>query len=118
MANDPECGRVKIARRRVVGGDSAGFGQFPWQALIYVGRDRCGGALVNRRHVVTAGHCLFSRSAGGAADAASVRVVLGEYAVGRDSEPLPSREFQVEAVKLHPYYQWKKQVRRITAYST
>lgn len=46
MRNDPECGRVHVSRRRVVGGADAGFGQFPWQALVYVGRDRCGGALV------------------------------------------------------------------------
>ncbi len=111
MVNDPECGRVTVARRRVVGGDAAGFGQFPWQALVHVGRDRCGGALVNRRHVVTAGHCLFSRSRGAAADPWTVRVRLGEYAVGRQSEPLPAAEFAVEKVMLHPYYQWKRQVR-------
>jgi hypothetical protein len=32
--NDPQCGRPVIAKRRVVGGKEAGFGTFPWQALI------------------------------------------------------------------------------------
>jgi transmembrane protease serine 6 len=46
------------AQRRIVGGDEAGFGSFPWQAYIRIGSSRCGGSLVNRFHVVTAGHCV------------------------------------------------------------
>jgi len=46
------------AQRRIVGGDEAGFGSFPWQAYIRMGSSRCGGSLVNRYHVVTAGHCV------------------------------------------------------------
>ena len=46
------------AQRRIVGGDEAGFGSFPWQAYIRIGSSRCGGSLVNRYHVVTAGHCV------------------------------------------------------------
>jgi hypothetical protein len=34
ILNDPQCGRPVIAKRRVVGGTEAGFGAFPWQALI------------------------------------------------------------------------------------
>jgi secreted trypsin-like serine protease len=75
----------QIAQRRIVGGDEAGFGSFPWQvrytarltqishppkliiddksvfasqAYIRIGSSRCGGTLVNRFHVVTAGHCV------------------------------------------------------------
>ena len=65
VVNDPKCGRqvIKsavnlgdkvnsltaayciirfqmIARRRVVGGSNAGFGRFPWQALIQIGKSR------------------------------------------------------------------------------
>ncbi len=43
------------SRRRIVGGTEAGFGAFPWQAMIRVGSTRCGGALIGRQHVVTAG---------------------------------------------------------------
>ena len=56
--NEPECGMAKMSKRRVVGGSSAGFGTFPWQALIRIKSSRCGGALVGPRHVVTAGHCV------------------------------------------------------------
>ena len=44
VQNDPRCGlsvserRVDVAQRRIVGGDEAGFGSFPWQAYIRIGK--------------------------------------------------------------------------------
>ena len=40
VVNDPTCGRPKISRRRVVGGEAAGFGTYPWQAIIRVKKTR------------------------------------------------------------------------------
>ena len=43
VQNDPSCGlsvsKRDIAQRRIVGGDEAGFGSFPWQAYIRIGRE-------------------------------------------------------------------------------
>jgi len=90
-------------RRRIVGGSDVGFGQFPWQALVRIGASRCGGALIGRRAVVTAGHCVHR------AKAYRVRVFLGEYAIGRQ-EPLPMEEFGVQVIYRHPYYKFAPQV--------
>ena len=42
VTNDPRCGvsaiRRSVAQRRIVGGDEAGCGTFPWQALIRIGK--------------------------------------------------------------------------------
>ena len=40
VINDPVCGRPHISRRRVVGGEDAGFGTYPWQAIIRVKKTR------------------------------------------------------------------------------
>ena len=39
----PGCGislAKQVAQRRIVGGDDAGFGNFPWQAYIRIGSSR------------------------------------------------------------------------------
>jgi hypothetical protein len=42
VQNDPRCGLSaqsrNVAQRRIVGGNEAGFGSFPWQAYIRVGK--------------------------------------------------------------------------------
>lgn len=111
VLNEPRCGMQKIARRRVVGGKEAGFGVFPWQALIRVKNSRCGGALVGRQHVVTAGHCVHS-VADKDLPPVGVRVYLGEYSLYSSSEPLPRQRFSVSSVHLHPYYQFTPQADR------
>ncbi len=67
---------------------------------------RCGGALISRRFVVTAGHCVHR------ARRDRIRVTLGEYSLYVEAEPLPSQEFGVTAVHLHPYYQFTPQADR------
>ena len=38
VINDPKCGVRPSANRRVIDGTDAGFGTFPWQALIRIGK--------------------------------------------------------------------------------
>ncbi|MBN3313548.1 TMPS9 protease, partial [Atractosteus spatula] len=53
----PECGRAPLSTR-IVGGDSAPEGYWPWQvSLHYYGRHRCGGSLINQQWVLTAAEC-------------------------------------------------------------
>lgn len=94
------------AQRRIVGGDEAGFGSFPWQAYIRIGSSRCGGSLVSRRHVVTAGHCVAR------ARAAQIRVTLGDYVLNSDAEPLPAYTFGVRDVRVHPLFRFTPQADR------
>ena len=86
--NDPVCGRPPNSNRRVLDGEPAGFGSFPWQALIRVGKGKCGGVLVDRRHVVTAGHCVKNKVL------SSIAVTLGEYHLKSSREPLPSQSYR------------------------
>ncbi|XP_043600023.1 serine protease 42 isoform X1 [Bombus pyrosoma] len=96
----------QTAQRRIVGGDDAGFGSFPWQAYIRIGSSRCGGTLVNRFHVVTAGHCVAKASA------RQVQVTLGDYVVNSASETLPAYTFGVREIRVHPYFKFTPQADR------
>jgi len=50
---------------RIVGGDEAAEGQFPWMAAIYVTSSTgtttfCGGSLISPQFVITAAHCVMN----------------------------------------------------------
>ncbi|UYV78006.1 hypothetical protein LAZ67_15003180 [Cordylochernes scorpioides] len=108
VQNDPQCGRSSARTSRIVGGNDAFFGQFPWQALIQVGGSRCGGALVGRRHVVTAGHCV-ARSQH---QPSNIRITLGDYILHSNVESLPAETFAVSEVRLHPNFRFTPQADR------
>ncbi|XP_034241784.1 trypsin-like [Thrips palmi] len=60
-----DCGCVcGLSRRtRIVGGEEAKEAEFPWlAALARRGKFYCGGALITRKHVLTAAHCMYSMS--------------------------------------------------------
>merc|ERR1719350_659614 len=98
--NDPKCGIRPTSNRRVIHGSDAGFGTFPWQALIRIGKAKCGGVLVNRQHVVTAGHCIKNKNI------EDLTVTLGEYHIGEELEAFPSRTYKVAAMVVHPNFQF------------
>ncbi|KAG5876774.1 hypothetical protein JTB14_038452 [Gonioctena quinquepunctata] len=105
---DRGCGvsTPRQAQRRIVGGEEAGFGTFPWQAYIRIGSSRCGGSLVSKRHVVTAGHCV-ARAA-----PRQVHVTLGDYVINSAVEPLPAYTFGVSSIQVHPFFKFTPQADR------
>ncbi|GBL77167.1 Serine proteinase stubble [Araneus ventricosus] len=108
VRNDPTCGRSSTSTSRIVGGEDAAFGQFPWLAFIQVGGSRCGGALVAWRHVVTAGHCVAKTQH----NPGNIKVTLGDYILNSDLEGIPSETFGVDEVKVHPKFRFTPQADR------
>jgi len=103
VINDPKCGIRPTANRRVIDGTDAGFGTFPWQALIRIGKAKCGGVLINRQHVVTAGHCIKNKNI------ADLSVTLGEYNIAESydaQERYPSETYKVAAMVVHPGFKF------------
>ncbi len=43
------------AQKRIIGGNTASFGELPWQAHIRISGFQCGGVLLNHYYVATAG---------------------------------------------------------------
>lgn len=107
VKNDPYCGRSAGRVSRIVGGNDAEFGEFPWQAFILVAGSRCGGALVGRQHVVTAGHCVAKAKA-----PESIKVILGDLVLNSDIEELPHEEYNVLQIRVHPNFQFTPQADR------
>uniref|UniRef100_A0A8C2B7E8 Peptidase S1 domain-containing protein n=1 Tax=Cyprinus carpio TaxID=7962 RepID=A0A8C2B7E8_CYPCA len=59
-----ECGRTPVTTRsRIVGGQNASAGHWPWQAsLLLLSRHICGGSLINKQWVLSAAHCVHGSS--------------------------------------------------------
>ncbi|VEN58614.1 unnamed protein product [Callosobruchus maculatus] len=103
---DPqECGQPESAKFRVVGGEEALPGRWPWMAAIFLHGSRrtefwCGGSLITATHILTAAHCTRdSRQRPFAARQFSVR--LGDVDLKRDDEPSSPVTFKVSEIRAH-----------------
>jgi len=86
--NKGECGKRNTISN-IVGGAIAKIGEYPFMALLgydppnIPGNDIyyvCGGSLINKKYVLTAGHCIDTENG------RPVEVVLGEHVVGKDPD--------------------------------
>ena len=82
--------------------------------MVRIRESRCGGALIGRRHVVTAGHCVKAHLANSINDSPvrGVHVYLGEYSLYNTKEPLPRQRYSVDKIYIHPYYEFTPQADR------
>ncbi|KAM9715737.1 polyserase-2 [Menidia menidia] len=82
---------------RIVGGEDAAPGHWPWQASLQIfGSHFCGGSLINEQWVLTAAHCLHGMLPFG------VRVSLGRQTLRGENPNEISRT--VSRVIIHPGY--------------
>ncbi|XP_064471748.1 serine proteinase stubble-like [Ornithodoros turicata] len=101
-----DCGMpTLLPQTKVVGGKSAAFGAWPWQVSVrrtsFFGLSsthRCGGAILNRYWIATAGHCVDDLLL------SQIRIRVGEYDFSSELEPLPFVERGAKKKLVHPKY--------------
>nr|XP_012225654.1 PREDICTED: transmembrane protease serine 9 [Linepithema humile] len=105
---DVPCGRSEIREARIVGGQNAMPREFPWLVSITrKGGHFCGGAILNNRWTLTAGHCLCSGT--NTIPVGQLRVTLGEHNLKAQEVPAARHESVINAV-LHPGHRCGKYV--------
>ncbi|XP_012272269.1 proclotting enzyme [Orussus abietinus] len=71
-------------QERIVGGQSADPGEWPWIAALFnAGRQFCGGSLIDDRHILSAAHCVAHMNSW---DVARLTVRLGDYNIKISNE--------------------------------
>jgi len=98
-----QCGVPKVQTGRVIGGDDAKRGAWPWQVLMLKnGRAGCGGTLISPQWVVSAAHCV-SRDTN-YPQRFKIRVGENDRSTKEGSEV----DMAVERVIAHPQYNSRK----------
>ncbi|KAL9696144.1 hypothetical protein quinque_015429 [Culex quinquefasciatus] len=109
------CGiRKRFGAQLVHHGRTAELGQWPWHVALYHGEKyKCGGTLIDQRHVLTAAHCVTRDESGPrrsrgqprkkvAIDAERVRIHLGQRHL--DELPEPEQVKNVSEIVVHPEF--------------
>ncbi|GFV24368.1 serine proteinase stubble [Trichonephila clavipes] len=92
-------------QKKVVGGKNSAFGSWPWQASVrrtsffgFSSTHRCGGALISRQWIATAGHCVDDLLL------SQIKIRVGEYDFASVQEPHAYVERGAKKKVVHPRY--------------
>lgn len=104
----PYCGIRPISppsKARIVGGEEAWLGQFPWQMQLLVKpsnketfRFQCGGTLVANNLIITAAHCVTTT------DTESYSIVAGKQKQDPSYKSCNEHHYRVKKIVVHPSY--------------
>eukprot|EP00095_Tigriopus_kingsejongensis_P009515 maker-scaffold624_size122968-snap-gene-0.24 protein:Tk09515 transcript:maker-scaffold624_size122968-snap-gene-0.24-mRNA-1 annotation:"serine protease easter precursor" len=114
---DNECGINNPVSERIVNGQDAILGEYPWLVNLGFGTPgsndvafKCGGSLISDRYVLTAAHCVTNLPG----TFQLVRIRVGEYDLGKEEDCDPNsfpkicsepvQDFNIEKIIAHENY--------------
>ncbi|XP_013871339.1 ST14 transmembrane serine protease matriptase a [Austrofundulus limnaeus] len=99
-----DCGTRTLKSSRIVGGENADAGEFPWQVSLHIKNSGhvCGASLISPTWLVTASHCVQDEGALKLSKPGTWEVYLGLYTQGVTGSPVVKRN--LKQVISHPYY--------------
>lgn len=99
-----ECGRSAFKTSRIVGGQDADPGEFPWQVSLHVKAygHVCGASIINRQWLVTAAHCVQDDGKTRFSQPGTWEAYLGLHMQKNFGNMMVKRD--IKQIIPHPYY--------------
>ncbi|KAL8616376.1 hypothetical protein ACOMHN_032230 [Nucella lapillus] len=100
----PSCGRYK-PRAKIFGGFQSEPGRYPWVAmLLNSGKFHCGCVIVDRYHVLTAGHCLDKHVKNNRLNSNTLEIIAGQFHRSIQTPEVGAQQVFVISGIRHPDY--------------
>ncbi|KAM9019782.1 suppressor of tumorigenicity 14 protein-like [Ara ararauna] len=98
------CGRHQLKKNRIVGGEDARSGKWPWQASLHVGAHGhvCGASLISHRWLLSAAHCFLDSDSVRYSVPSGWRAYMGLHTITEKSNRVAMRS--IKRIVVHPQY--------------
>ncbi|XP_078245963.1 suppressor of tumorigenicity 14 protein isoform X2 [Pogona vitticeps] len=99
------CGRSYLKRPRIVGGEDARSGKWPWQTSLQLGLygHICGASIISNRWLVSAAHCFQDSDSIRYSIASGWKAYMGIRIINKNSND-PEAVRPIKRIIVHPHY--------------
>ncbi|XP_053944348.1 transmembrane protease serine 7-like isoform X2 [Cuculus canorus] len=98
------CGRRQLKKNRIVGGEDARSGKWPWQASLQMGAHGhiCGATVISNKWLISAAHCFLDSESVRYSSPSGWRAYMGLRAINEKNNHVAMRS--IKRIIVHPRY--------------
>ncbi|XP_009504986.2 suppressor of tumorigenicity 14 protein [Phalacrocorax carbo] len=98
------CGRHQLKKNRIVGGEDARSGKWPWQASLQMGAQGhvCGASVISNRWLISAAHCFLDSDSVRYSVPSGWNAYMGLHTINEKSNHVAMRS--IKKIIVHPQY--------------